>query len=110
MLLLCYFIVRVDTILAVGSRHPEMAEFGTVFCFFFSISLGEAGFQEIRFRVRFRGAEGQPGSITILAQKSRVQLLRHSEPSEVQFPMQASHVSKAIYYFLPSLVAIVRGI
>ena len=29
---LFYFIVRVDTILAVGSRHPEMDEFGTVLC------------------------------------------------------------------------------
>ena len=35
MLLLCYFIVRVDTILAVGSRYPETNEFGTVFCLFF---------------------------------------------------------------------------
>ena len=25
----------VDTILAVGSRHPEMDEFSTVFCLFF---------------------------------------------------------------------------
>ena len=32
-LLLCYFIVRVDTILAVGSRHPEVDEFGTRYCF-----------------------------------------------------------------------------
>ena len=32
MLLLCYFIVRVDTIFAVGSRHPQMDEFGIVLC------------------------------------------------------------------------------
>ena len=46
MLLLCYFIVRVETILAVGSRHPEVDEFGTVFVFVFFISLSEAGLND----------------------------------------------------------------
>ena len=30
--------------------------------------------------------------------------------SRVQFPLLGSHVSKAIHYFIPRLVAIVRGI
>ena len=44
MLLLCYFIVRVDTILAVGSRYPETNKFVTVFCLF---SISRAGFSSV---------------------------------------------------------------
>ena len=55
MLLLCYFIVSLDTILAGGSRHPrETDEFGTVFFFSFfdkTRDVNERGFIYGRGRV-----------------------------------------------------------
>ena len=79
--LLCYFIVSLDTILAVGSRYPrETDEFGTVFFFFFfrerdvneraSSDAGEAGFNEIRVqrdRVQFYGG----GAIRVIPDASK---------------------------------------
>ena len=55
------FYVSVYTILAVGSRHPGTDEFGTVlFCF--SISLSEAGLNEVRVEL-LEGRQPRPGSI-----------------------------------------------
>ena len=77
MLLLCYFIVSLDTILAGGSRHPrETDEFGTVFFFVrerdvngrASSDAGEAGLNEMRVPRDPVGVQfpqgSQPGSIT----------------------------------------------
>ena len=54
MLLLCYFIVSLDTFLAGGSRHPrETDEFGTVFVF-----CSRKGCERERVQIRAR-----PGSM-----------------------------------------------
>ena len=60
----------------------ETHEFGTVFVCLFSIS--RAGFSSVA-RKPLRSVR-------------------------VQFAMQASHVSRAIHYFIPSLVALGRGL
>ena len=69
MLLPCYFILRLDTILAGGSRHTRQTdEFGTVFFVRegdvngrASSDMGEAGFNEVRVqrcRLGFHSRKG----------------------------------------------------
>ena len=96
MLLLGYFIIRLDTILVVGARHPVWKHTSLVL-FFCLFSISRAGFSSVA-RKPLRSVR-------------------------VHFAMQASHeigsgfnsrrrshVLGAIHYFIPSLVALGRGI
>ena len=105
MLLLCYFIIRVDTILVVGARHPVWKHTSLVL-FFCLFSISRAGCSSVARKplrsVRVNGV----GSHEI---GSGFNSRRRSHPRFNSLGIR-SHDSKAIHYFIPSLVALGRGI
>ena len=85
--------------------HEHSLSYGQVAVERGTVSLNIMSQRENGFRVNSRAK----GSTNAARRAIRV----HSKArraSRVQFPLLGSHVSKAIYYFILNLVAIVRGI
>ena len=89
MILLCCFIVSVDTFLVVGPRYPRWKQTSLVlFLFFCSISLSKAGLNKMRVpRDPVQGSVPARGSAGFNSRCKRA--------IRVQFPMLGGHVSES---------------
>ena len=79
--------------------HEHSLSYGQVAVARGTVSLNIMSQRENGFRVNSKARGDQPGSISVAR-----------KPAGFSYLGIRSHVSKAIYYFIPSLVAIVRGI
>ena len=114
MLLLCYFIIRVDTILVVGARHPVWKHTSLVL-FFCLFSISRAGCSSVARKplrsVRVNGVGSHEiGSGFNSRRRSQPGSIPGRGPAGFNYLGIRSHDSKAIHYFIPSLVALGRGI
>ena len=116
MLLLCYFIIRVDTILVVGARHPVWKHTSLVL-FFCLFSISRAGCSSVARKplrsVRVNGVGSHEiGSGFNSRRRSHPRFNSLGIRSHPRFNSLGirSHDLGAIHYFIPSLVALGRGI